>query len=94
MDTQQGTTMIQIGSKLKSIALAIVGALLTVAAIFMKGRSAGKKAEQVKELRKELKTQQVQSERIEKANQTATEISALPSSDVDKRLRDKWTRPD
>lgn len=79
-------------AKLKIWGAAIVGAILAVLGIYLKGRSAGKKAEQQKQVKSELEVEKVKNETLTKASDVAAEVNALPASDVQQRLRDKYTR--
>jgi stringent starvation protein B len=73
----------------------IVGAgaaLLMVAAIYARGRSVGKAIEQQKATKRDLTDAQEQAKTIHEATNVQAEVSRLPVSDLDQRLRDKWTR--
>jgi hypothetical protein len=66
-------------------------ALAAIAAIYFKGRSAGKAVEQKKSTQRDLKDAQKHAETIRETIDVQTEVSRLPASDVTERLR-KWTR--
>lgn len=70
-------------------ALALAGA---VAAVYLRGRSAGKEGEQAKAAQENLAEERARSETIQEANNAQTEISRLPADAVHQRLRDKWQR--
>jgi hypothetical protein len=67
-------------------------ALAAIAAIYFKGRSAGKAVEQKKSTQRDLKDAQKHAETIRETIDVQTEVSRLPDSDVRERLRDKWQR--
>lgn len=73
------------------IAAAVV-AVLGAAGIYLKGRSAGKKAEEAKQVQSDLQAEKAKNETLEKVNDVTTEISGLPDADAERRLRDKYTR--
>lgn len=72
----------------------LIGALAvlaTIAAVYLRGRSAGKKVEQAKEAKRELAQERARAETMKEANHVQTEIARLPDDAVRERLR-KWTR--
>jgi stringent starvation protein B len=72
----------------------IVGAavaLLTVAAIYSKGRSAGKAIEQQKATQRDLTEAKEHAATIRETSEVQAEVARLPDSDVRERLR-KFTR--
>ena len=74
--------------------LGAVGLLVAVAAVYLKGRSAGKQVEQRKELQEDLAAERARSETIQEASDARNEVGSLPADDVRKRLSERWTSGD
>lgn len=67
-------------------------ALLMFVTIYARGRSTGKAIEQQKATQRDLTEAQEQAKTIRETTNVQTEVNRLPVSDLDQRLRDKWTR--
>ncbi len=78
--------------RLKLWGLAVLGALLALLAVFMKGQSLGRKREEIKNLREDIKTQEGINNVIKATKEAESAVSSLPESDVRKRLQDRWSR--
>jgi uncharacterized membrane-anchored protein YhcB (DUF1043 family) len=72
--------------------VAALGVIAGIAAVYLRGRSAGKAVEQKKSTQRDLKAAQKHAETIRETIDVQTEVSRLPDSDVRERLRDKWQR--
>lgn len=73
----------------------IGGALAVLAAIvgiFFKGRSAGKKSEQAKQVQSDLAAEQKRNEVQNASKRSQESVDSLSDADVRQRLRDKWTK--
>ena len=84
--------MIQLGNKLYTWLLGALAALATIAGIYLRGRSAGKKTEQAKQAKQELAEERARGKTIQEASDAQIEVGRLPAADVHQRLRDKFTR--
>lgn len=82
----------QLGNKLYTWLLGALAALATIAGIYLRGRSAGKKTEQAKQAKQELAEERARSETIQEASNAQIEISRLPADAVHQRLKERWTR--
>lgn len=69
-----------------------VVALAAVAAIYLRGRSAGKEVEQKKAVERDLTEAKEHAETIRETSDVQAEVSRLPASDIRERLRSKWQR--
>lgn len=69
-----------------------LGLIAALAAVYFRGRSAGKAVEQKKATQRDLEDAQQHAETIRETIDVETEISRLPDSDVRKRLSDSWAR--
>jgi hypothetical protein len=69
-----------------------LGLLAAVAAVYLKGRSAGKKVEQAKEAQEDLAAERARGETIQEANDVHAEVGRLPADAVRERLRNEWQR--
>lgn len=72
--------------------VAMFGLVGSLAAVFLTGRKSGKLAEQTKSLEKDLKAEEQKSATLEAVAEVRADVSALPASDVQRELRDKYTR--
>jgi hypothetical protein len=79
-------------AKLQKYALIVLGALVAALAVFAKGRSAGKQVEKDKQAKADAKAQERRNETIEEASNVAHDVGRMSGSDVESRLRDKYTR--
>jgi gas vesicle protein len=70
-------------------ALAVIGGVL---AIYLRGRSSGKKREQEKITKRDLDTERERAQRIQEATNVSNDVNRLPASAVEQRLRDEWSR--
>jgi uncharacterized membrane-anchored protein YhcB (DUF1043 family) len=68
-----------------------LGVIAAAVAIYFKGRSAGKSVEQTKAVQRDLTEAKQHAETIRETVDVQTEVSRLPDSALDERLR-KWTR--
>jgi uncharacterized protein YhaN len=69
-----------------------IAALAAIAAVYLKGRSAGKAVEQKKAVERDLVEAQHHADTILETSNVQAEVSRLPDSDVQQRLRDHWSR--
>jgi hypothetical protein len=69
-----------------------IAALAAIAAVYFKGRSAGKAVEQKKAVERDLAEAKQHAETIRETSNAQAEVSRLPDSAVRERLRDKWQR--
>lgn len=72
--------------------LAAVGAIAAFAAVYFKGRSAGKAVEQKKAVQRDLTEAKQHAETIRETSDVEAKIIRLPDADVRERLRQRWTR--
>lgn len=71
--------------------LGALAVLATVAGVYLRGRSAGKKVEQARELKEDLAAERARAETMKEVHDVQTEVARLPDDAVRERLR-KWTR--
>lgn len=69
-----------------------LAALAAAAGLYFKGRSAGKKVEEAKAIKKDLQAEQAKNETLEQVNDVTVEVGSLSDADAERRLRDKYTR--
>jgi hypothetical protein len=81
-----------IWAKLQKYIGIFVAALAAAAAIFVKGRTAGKKVEKAKQAQADAKAQERRNETIKESANVAHDVASMSGSDVEQRLRDKYTR--
>ena len=72
--------------------IAALGAIAAFAAIYFKGRSAGKAVEQKKAVERDLTEAKQHAETIRETADVESKIIRLPDADVRERLRNKWQR--
>lgn len=79
-------------SRFSRVIIAGLAALAAVAAIYFKGRSAGKKVEQEKATQRDVAEAKAHAETIREVSDAQANVVRMPDSAVHQRLRDKWTR--
>lgn len=72
--------------------LGALALLATVAGVYLKGRSAGKRVEQQKTAEREIAQERARAETIQEAQHVQTEVARLPDDAVRERLRNQWQR--
>ena len=72
--------------------LGALAALAAIAAVYLRGRSAGKQVEQQKETQRELAQERARAETIQEVANVQTEVARLPDDAIRERLRESWTR--
>ncbi|HEX2242718.1 MAG TPA: hypothetical protein VHK27_05610 [Gammaproteobacteria bacterium] len=73
----------------------IVGGLMAIfglGGLYIKGKNDGKKVEKAKQDEINRKAEQKHDATVDKAKDVADDVERLPASDVEQRLRDKYTR--
>lgn len=78
--------------RFKGWILGALGALAAVAAIYFKGRSAGRKVEQEKVSKRDIAEAKQHAETIREVSNAQSNVVRLPDGAVRQQLRDKWTR--
>lgn len=80
---------------LNKVYLWIAGVLALVAGvvgIYLKGRSSGKEAEVAQQKESDLEAKQKEVDTLSTVNSVASDIARTSDSDVQQRLRDKYSR--
>ena len=85
------TTLAALWGRFYGWVIGAVGLLAAIAAVYFKGRSTGKKIEQQKATQRDVDEAKEHAEVIRETANIDAEVSRLPASDLDDRLR-KWTR--
>lgn len=78
-------------SRFSTWILGALAVLATIAGIYLRGRSAGKRVEQQKETQRELAQERAKAEKIQEVHDVQNEVARLPDDALDDRLR-RWTR--
>lgn len=73
-------------------ALGALAVLAAIAAVYLRGRSAGKQVEQQKATKREVAQERARTETIQEVHDVQTEVARLPDDAVRERLRQSWTR--
>jgi len=79
-------------ARFSSWIIGLLMALAALAAVYFRGRSAGKAVEQKKATQEDLAEAQKHAATIRETVDVKSEVSRLPDSDVHERLRKKWQR--
>lgn len=78
--------------RLSSWIVGALGLLAAIAAVYLKGRAAGKQVEQRKVTERHLVEERAKAATVQEVHDVQTDVSLLPTADVRQRLQDKWTR--
>lgn len=79
-------------SKLYKAIAALIVVVAAAIGLYLKGRNAGKVSEQVKQQKAELEAERSRDEAIATREKINAAIERMPASDVQQRLRDKYSR--
>lgn len=79
-------------AKSSRLILTVLAAIAAVAAIYFRGRSAGKKVEQKKAIERDLNEAKEHAEVIREVSEVQANVVKMPQSEVRNKLAEKWQR--
>jgi hypothetical protein len=79
-------------SRFSTWILGALAVLAAVAGVYLRGRSAGKQAEQQKATDRTLEEERARAVTIQEVHDVQTEVARLPDDAVRERLRNEWQR--
>jgi hypothetical protein len=84
--------MLSLVSKVEGWIIAAVMAALSIVGIYLKGRASGKEAVKKEVAKDRLEKEIEKNEVIVKTSEVAAGVASQPSSTVQSRLQDRWSR--